>query len=155
MDVALTRYAIILGYVVETVFVRFISVLFQIIVAYTLIFALDLELTGAVVALIVTEIGVTLGMCAVLHTYGALKDVIGSCNYELFRGWGALLRLGAPGIVMIVAESLFIELTILMLSSGDIDHYDAFLQLLQYHQFYFHLYHGFTTAGAIITGTVA
>ena len=152
VDVAMTRYAIILGYVVEIMVVRLLSVVFQIILGAILLFVLNLELVGAMIALILAEIAGTVSTVYIVKKYGALQEVTSNLNYNMFRGWPALLKLGMPGIAMIVAESIFIEVTIMILSKSDLDHYDAFLQLLQYHQFYFHMYHGFTIAGAIITG---
>ena len=152
IDVAMTRYAIILGYVAEIVVVRLVSVIFQVILGIILLFVLNLELLGAMIALILAEIAGTVSTVYIVKKYGALQEVTSNLNYNMFRGWPALLKLGAPGIAMIVAESIFVEMTIMILSKSDLDHYDAFLQLLQYHQFYFHLYHGFTIAGAIITG---
>lgn len=152
VDLTLTRYAIILGYVVEVVLIRFGAIVVQVGLAVVLVFTFDWELIGAMAALMSSEVLAAIATVILIRKFGSLSDITDNLNYNAFRGWWGILKLGGPGIAMIVAESIFIELTLLLLSKSDIDHYDAFLQLLQYHQFYFHLYHGLTTAGAIITG---
>lgn len=152
IDMSLTRYTIILGYVVEIVYVRIAAVILHGVMAYLFIFTWDKQLVGAVLALLVTEVAATIGTVAVVRYFGILTEVTDNINLTLFKGWTELLKLGLPGVVMFAAENLLVGVTLSALSKGEVGQYNSFLDLIIYYQCYSHLYHGLATAGAIITG---
>ena len=152
IDVAITRYAVILSYLVEMVCVRIAAVILHVALAYLFIYTCGLQLTGAILALLVAEITATVATVGVVKYYGALKDVTDNLNFKLFKGWGALFKQGIPGMVMFAAENIFMGVTLAILSKSNEEHYSVFVALLKYHKFYSHLYHSFAVAGTIITG---
>lgn len=152
VDFVMTKFMIIAGLAIEAVYLRIWGICVHGIVSYILIYTVDLRLEGAAVSLILSQIITSCSIAGYLAWSGEVKDYWAGFSWDVLRGWGKMASLGLPGIIMIVSQGLAIEGTIMLMSEMDIDQYDAFLQMMQYHQIYFHMYHGFSVASAIVTG---